>query len=394
MSMRFSCPGLAAILALSLAALLWARPPVRARHGMVVAQEPIAADIGVEVLQSGGNVIDAAVAVGFALAVTHPAAGNIGGGGFLLARFADGETFFLDFRERAPAKAHRDMYLDENRALSGDSRLGWRAAGVPGTVKGLEHAHRRYGRKEWKELLAPAVRLARDGFRVSWPLARSLESSSKLSQFPESKRIFQKDGAYYQAGDTFRQPELAGTLARIAEAGTDEFYSGETARRLVREMELHGGLIGASDLAGYSVVEREPLRGDYRGNEILCAPPPSSGGAGLLQMLGILEGSAYRKSGAGSAASIHFVAETMRRYFADRNTHLADPAYHCLPLESLLEPAYIRSRRESIDRGRATSSETIGPGSMPPPESGETTHISIADSEGNAVALTYTINGG
>ncbi len=381
---------------LLLAALTWsihAAQPVRARHGMVVAQEPLAAAVGMDVLRNGGNAIDAAVAVGFALAVTHPAAGNIGGGGFLLARLADGAAVFLDFRERAPAAAHRDMYLNDSGELTDESIVGWRASGVPGTVKGLETAHRRYGAREWKELLAPAIRLAGRGFPISWSLARSLQSSARLGKFPESRRIFLRGGEGYEPGDVLIQPDLARTLERIAEHGSRDFYRGETARRLAAAMSEHGGLITLDDLAAYEAVSREPLRGSFRGHAVLTAPPPSSGGVGILQMLGMLEGSVYEESGAGSAATIHYVAEVMRRFYADRSEFLADPGFYNVPLDRLLSPSYIRERRRTIRPDRASSSAKIGPTAAALPESSETTHFSIIDAGRNAVALTYTING-
>lgn len=370
-----------------------ARHPVRAKLAMVVAQEPLAAEVGLRTLRSGGNAVDAAVAVAFALAVTHPAAGNIGGGGFLLARFADGRSTFIDFRERAPRKAHRDMYVDSSGKLTRESTVGWRAAGVPGTVKGLDYAHGKYGSRQWAELLAPAIKLATEGFPVSWALSRSLRASKRLPLFPESRRIFLNGGDYYEPGDTLVQPELGRTLSRIARNGSAEFYEGETARRLVSEMAAHGGLFTLSDLNSYSVVERNPLIGHYRDCELMVAPPPSSGGVGLLQMLGMLEESGYEHGGAGSAASIHFVAEAMRRFYADRSEHLADPDFFRVPVSGLLDKAYLRKLRRSIDPERASSSDRIGPGDAPRHESSETTHFSIVDAEGNAVALTYTING-
>ncbi len=381
--------GIVALLAVS----LQAREPVKARHAMVVAQEPLATDVGVEVLRSGGNAIDAAVAVGFALAVTHPAAGNIGGGGFLLARFADGKTTFIDFRERAPAKATKDMYLDAAGRLTSKSTLGWLAAGVPGTVRGLQYAHDRYGRKKWAELVAPAVRLAREGFEVSWRLSESLRASPRMAKFEESRRIFLKNGAFFAPGDRLVQPELARTLERIRDRGARDFYEGVTARRLVSEMKIHGGLIAASDLRSYRALERKPLAGAYRGYRILTAPPPSSGGIGILEMLGMLEGSGYEKTGAGSAAAIHYTAEVMRRYFADRSRYLADPDYYKVPVAALLDKSYLERRRQSINPEKASSSDEIGPGLAPVSETTDTTHFSIVDAEGNAVALTYTING-
>ncbi len=388
---------------LALGALLVAVPwgfharaaePVRARHAMVVTREAHATDAGVAVLRAGGNAVDAAVAVGFALAVTLPAAGNIGGGGFMLLRVTDGRTTFIDFRERAPKKASRDMYLGPDGNPTQDSEAGYRAAGVPGTVRGLELAHRKYGKKPWAGLLAPAVSLARDGFDVSYGLARSLRASRLLARFPESRRIFQRDGAYYEAGERFRQPELAGTLDRIARSGAADFYEGETARKLAAGMVANGGLITLEDLKQYSAVEREPLRGRYRGYEILTAPPPSSGGTGILQMMGVLEKSGYEKHGAGSAASIHFVAETMRRFFAARNTYLADPDYVRVPVAGLLDKRYVAKLRESIDPERATRSSEVSALDPAGYESSETTHYSIVDAQGNAASVTYTINGG
>lgn len=381
----------AALLAVS--APLGAAHPVHGRRAMMVAQEPLATDTGVEVLRSGGNAVDAAVAVAFALAVTHPAAGNLGGGGFLLVRLAGGETAFLDFREQAPAAAARGMYLNDRGESTEGSRVGWRAAGVPGTVKGLEHAHRKFGSKPWAELVDPAIRLAREGFRVSWALARSLRSNRVLSRFDESRRIFLNGGRGYEPGDILRQPELADTLERIARNGAADFYEGETARRLAAAMAAHGGLITRDDLAAYRLHERAPLRGRYRGYEILTAPPPSSGGVGLLQMLAMLDGSGYERHGPGSAAAIHYVAEVMRRFYADRSEHLADPGFHRVPLAGLLAPAYIAARRASIDPDRATPSAAVGPGLLSAEESAETTHLSVIDPQGNAAALTYTING-
>jgi gamma-glutamyltranspeptidase/glutathione hydrolase len=379
--------------ALLLAGSLYARQPVHSRNAMVVAQEPMATDVGVAVLKAGGNAIDAAVAVGFALAVTHPYAGNLGGGGFMLARFADGRTAFIDFREKAPAKSSRDMYLDADGKLTKDSMVGWRACGVPGSVRGFELAQKKYGRKAWKELVTPAVQLAADGFPVSYTLDQSLHSTGTtklLSQFPESKRIFLS--ANY--GDKLTQPELAATLKRIRDHGAADFYEGETAKKLVSAMEANGGLITLDDLKQYQAVERTALKGRYRDYEVITSPPPSSGGIGILQMLGMLEGTGYEKTGAGSAASIHYVAEAMRRFYADRSEYFGDPDFFKVPGTKLLDPRYISSRRASIDPLHATSSDTIRPGNLTAYESTETTHYSIVDSEGNAVAVTYTLNGG
>jgi len=360
---------------------------------MVVSREAHATDAGLAVLRAGGNAVDAAVAVGFALAVTHPAAGNLGGGGFMLIRFADGRATFLDFRERAPAAASRDMYLAPDGKPTRDSVEGWRAAAVPGTVRGLEYAARKYGTMPWADLLAPAVRLAREGFPVSWGLADSLRAGKLLARFAESRRIFQRDGRYWEPGERLVQPELAATLERIARGGADEFYQGETARRLAAAMREHGGLITLDDLRTYRVVEREPLRGRYRNCEIITAPPPSSGGIGILQMLGMLEGSGFEKHGAGSAAAVHWMAEAMRRYFADRSRYLGDPDFVRIPVAGLLDPRYLAELRSSIDPERATPSAVLHPGNPGRYERAETTHYSIVDAQGNAVAVTYTLNG-
>ncbi|HXP85467.1 MAG TPA: gamma-glutamyltransferase [Bryobacteraceae bacterium] len=373
---------------------LEARQPVRARHAMVVAQEPLAAEAGLKILKSGGNAVDAAIATGFALAATHPFAGNLGGGGFMLIRFADGRSTFIDFRERAPEKASRDMYLDASGTPTKDSVEGWRAPGVPGTVRGFELAHQKYGRSKWSALVAPAVELAGKGFPVSYALSESLKRAGNLSRDPESKRIFQNGGAYWEPGAVLTQPDLARTLSRIAQSGAKDFYEGETARKLAAEMPRHGGLITLADLKNYAAVERTPLTGSYRGYGIIAAPPPSAGGVGLLQMLAMLDGSGYQKSAAESAAEIHFVAEVMRRFYADRNQYLGDPDAVKNPVAGLLDPAYIQKRRASIDPGHATPSAQLGPGKPAGVEGSETTHYNVVDAEGNAVAVTYTLNDG
>jgi len=376
-----------------LAPPLDAHEPVYARKGMVVAQEPLAADVGVAVLKSGGNAVDAAVAVGFALAVTHPFAGNLGGGGFMLIRLADGRTTFIDFREAAPLKSSRNMYLDANGNLTKDSLLGWRAPGVPGTVRGLELAQRKYGSKPWSELLQPAIQLASEGFPISHGQMQSFRANAdSFSQFPESKRIFLKDGAFYDWNENFQQPDLARTLERIARDGSRDFYEGETAHILAREMERNGGIINLQDLREYQAVERKPLEGDYHGYHIITSPPPSSGGVGILQMLAMLDGTGYEKSGPGSAGSYHYLAEAMRRFYADRNEYLGDPDFIKNPISAMLEPAYIRSRRASINPVLATPSDQINPGLPAGHEGSDTTHYSVADEQGNVVAVTYTLN--
>jgi len=369
-----------------------AREPVRARQAMAVAQEPLATDVGVTVLKAGGNAVDAAVAIAFALAVTHPSAGNIGGGGFLLARFNDGRTAFIDFREMAPASASRNMYIGPDGKPTKDSVSGWRASGVPGTVRGLELAHKKYGSKPWSSLVAPAASLAANGVTLSFAEARSMCAARRtMSPFSESNRIFLNGGACFEPGEKLVQPELAQVLRRIARLGAKDFYEGETARILAEEMKKNGGTITLADLNNYRAIERTPLTGSYKGYSIITAPPPSSGGIGILQMLGMLEGSGYEKPGAGSAASSHYIAEVLRRYFADRSEFLGDADFAKVPVKGLLDPKYIASRRASIDPGKATPSTALGHGA-PSLEPTETTHFNVIDAQGNAVALTYTIN--
>jgi gamma-glutamyltranspeptidase / glutathione hydrolase len=396
--LRFAAPFLLALLAAPLA--LVAKEPVRAQHAMVVAQQHLAADVGAEILKQGGNAVDAAVAVGFALAVTHPQAGNLGGGGFVMIRMADGRTAFLDFREMAPAKASRDMYLGPDGNPTKESVVGWRAAGVPGSPLGLEEAHRRFGKKPWRELVLPAVKLAREGFPVEEGLVSAIKGSNKaLAADPESTRIFLRGGYDYQTGETLKQPDLAATLERIADSGAKEFYQGETALRIAEEMKKHGGLITLDDLKAYRVMERKPLEGDYRGYHLIVPPPPSAGGVGILQMLGMLEGSGYDAAGPDSPAEVHYVAEIMRRFYADRSEYLGDPDFYNVPVRALLDPRYLARRKATIDPEHATPSDLVQPG-LPSTaaahvaqyEGSETTHFDVVDAGGNAVSLTYTLN--
>jgi gamma-glutamyltranspeptidase / glutathione hydrolase len=379
---------------------LLSKEPVRAKHGMVVAQERLAADVGLDVLKSGGNAVDAAVAVGFALAVTHPQAGNLGGGGFALIRMAGGNRTFLDFREAAPGKATRDMYLGPDGKPTKDSILGWRASGVPGSVRGLAEAHARFGTKKWADLVAPSVKLARDGFAVDEGLATALREGLKvLSTDTESVRVFLRGGHGYEVGETFKQPDLAATLGRIAQNGPKDFYQGETAQRIAQQMSAHGGLITLDDLKNYKVIERAPLEGDYKGYHLILPPPPSAGGIGVLQMLGLLSGTKFTADGPDSVAAVHYMAEAMRRFYADRSEYLADPDFYNVPVKMLLDPKYIERRRASIDPEHATPSDLVEPG-LPQAvaahvsqlESSETTHFNIVDEQGNAVSLTYTLN--
>lgn len=344
-------------------------------------------------LRSGGNAVDAAVAVGLTLAVTHPAAGNLGGGGFMLIRFADGRATFIDFREKAPAAATRDMYVGPDGKTTGESVVGYKAAGVPGTVRGLELALAKYGTQRWRTLVRPARRLAERGYPLMWGAAGAMRGSERMAQFPESRRIFQNGGRLFDYGDVFRQRDLAATLKRLERKGPDDFYTGETARRIAEDMRRNGGLITLEDLAAYDAKEREPVRGTYRGYEIVSAPPPSSGGAGVVQMLNMLEGSDYYEAGFGSAAAIHYVAECMRRFFADRAEYFGDTDFADVPLEELLSPEYARRRAATIDPERATPSAEVKPGLALAPEATQTTHYSVVDAQGNAVAVTYTLNG-
>ncbi len=373
----------------------WSAQPVRGRHGMVVSRETHATEAGLKILESGGNAVDAAVAVAFALSVTHPSAGNIGGGGFMLVRMADGRTAFIDFRERAPISASRDMYLDASGKATQDSITGYRASGVPGTVRGMEYASKKFGKKPWADLVQPAVELASKGFPLSYAQANGLRSAGRgLAAFPESKRVFLRDGKYYEPGDLFVQADLGRTLDRIAKLGAKDFYEGETARLLATDMKEHGGLITMQDLKEYVAIERKPMVGKYKGYDIITSPPPSSGGLGILQMLGVLEGTGYEKGGAGSASVVHYMTEAMRRYFADRAVHLGDPDFVKVPLTSLLDPAYLSKLRASIDPERATPSADVHAAVLTGHESNETTHYTVADGDGNIATVTYTLNGG
>ncbi|HEV8385907.1 MAG TPA: gamma-glutamyltransferase [Candidatus Acidoferrales bacterium] len=410
----------------------WPREAVRAPKAMVVSDEELASQAGVEILKRGGNAVDAAVAVAFALAVVEPAAGNIGGGGFMLVRLADGRTGFVDYRETAPKKASRDMYIRANGTLDSDSAtIGYRAAAIPATVAGMELALKTYGSLKLRDVMAPAIRLAEQGFPISEKLARSLRASRPLLQrFSTSRRIFLKDGALYQPGETLRQSELAATLRRIASGGAAEFYSGETARELADEMARMGGIITLEDLAGYKAKIREPLRGKYSANgsewEVIAAPPPSSGGTAMLSALNIL--APVELKNWNDAQSVHWVVETMRRVFADRAAFLADTDFSPVPVRGLIDPRYAEQRRATIDPRCASSSEQIRAGNpmpfdaangpagttgtadpSPAPmnrdglgmttyaqaaglEGGHTTHFSVVDAAGNAVSNTYTIN--
>ena len=372
---------------------------------MVASVHELSSQAGVDVLKSGGNAVDAAVATGFTLAVVHPQAGNLGGGGFMLVRGADGTFFFLDFREAAPAAATATMYLDEKGNIVPDASLvGYRASGVPGSVAGLVYAEKHWGKLTLAQVMAPAIRLARDGFPLSWEDARDFREPS-LAEFSESRRIFQRDGRYYQPGEIFRQPELARTLERIAQE-PDGFYRGAMAREIAAFMGKNGGLVTEKDLAGYEVKLREPVRGSYRGYEIVSAPPPSSGGIDVLEILNILEGYDLGKLGWGSAEAVHLTVEAFRRAYYDRAEFLGDPDFTPLPVAQLIDKKYASAWRESLDPRHATPSPELKRPQVfdkldreaarrPRPaaaESANTTHFSIVDADGMAVAVTYTLN--
>jgi gamma-glutamyltranspeptidase/glutathione hydrolase len=380
--------------------------PVHAAHAIVVSVHELASQVGVEIMQGGGNAIDAAVATGFALAVVHPAAGNIGGGGFMLIRRADGKAHFIDYREKAPAAATRDMYLDpQGNVIAGASEIGYKAIGVPGSVAGMVYAEHKYGKLTLKQVIAPAIRLARQGYALSWEQAADMQDRH-LAEFPESRRVFQRNGDYYQPGEIFRQPDLARTLERIA-AKPDDFYHGSLAQDLAAAMQKGGGLITADDLARYEVKEREPVRGTYRGYEVISAPPPSSGGTVLIESLNILEGYDLAKMGDRSAQSIHTTIEAFRRAFFDRAEFMGDPDFARIPVAQLIDKRYAAAWQETIDPVHATASKDLKrpavfseleqyafgrPPVMAPHESHHTTHYSVMDADGNAVAVTTTIN--
>ncbi len=376
--------------------------PVRARHAMVVSIQHDASDAGLAILKQGGNAVDAAVAVGFALAVVFPQAGNIGGGGFMLIRDKHGKSHFLDYREKAPAAATRDMYLDAHGNVApGRSTIGYLASGVPGTVAGLTYAQQHFGKLTLAQDMAPAIRLAAQGYVLSAEEAHNLQNKN-LARFPTSTQIFQRNGDFYKEGDTFKQPLLAATLTRISKDPTD-FYKGEIARQIAAFEQKGGGLITTADLAAYQVKERAPIVGNYHGYEIITAPPPSSGGIVLVEILNILSGFNLPALGPDrSAAQVHIITEAFRRAYMDRGDYLGDPDFNTLPLKQMADPAYAAAWRASIDPTKPTPSKNLlrPAGFMPPPpqfpiphESTETTHFSIVDADGNAVSSTYTLNG-
>ena len=371
---------------------IWPLKPVAAQHGMVVTAEPHASDVGVEILKAGGNAVDAAVAVGFALAVTYPYAGNIGGGGFMLIRMASGDAVMVDYREEAPAAAGRNMYLDaKGELIPNASIVGPLAVGVPGTVAGLALAEQKYGKLGLARVLEPAIRLARDGFPVGYNFKQSLlDDQEHLSKFAETRRIFLRDGRPYEAGEIFRQPDLANTLRKIAQGGPDVFYHGAVARDIAATMEKHHGLIGLKDLESYRAIIRKPLVGHFHGYEILTVPPPSSGGVALIEMLNVL--GSLDLGPPNSFQSIHLLAETMRRAYADRANYLGDSDFVSVPVAGLLSPQYAAQLAREILQARAEA--PVRAGNPAPYESTDTTHYSVMDADGNVVSNTYTLNGG
>jgi gamma-glutamyltranspeptidase / glutathione hydrolase len=374
--------------------------PAQAQHAMVVSIQHDASDAGLKMLKTGGNAVDAAVATGFALAVVHPAAGNLGGGGFMMLRMANGESHFLDFREEAPLRASANMYLDSNgQIIPQASIVGYAAVGVPGSVAGLVEAQRRFGKLSLRQVMAPAIQFAKQGFVLSTEEAESLHDPV-LSQFPDSRRIFQRNGKYYQAGEVFRQPELARTLKRI-ERDPASFYHGALAGKLARAIQKHGGLVSEKDLSLYQVKDRKPLTGTYRQYEILAPPPPSSGGVALLETLNILDGYDMAALGDRSPASMHLITEAFRRAFKDRTSFLGDPDFQSMPTSQLIDKRYAAAWRKDINMTQATPSDSltrpagyIAENNTPQPaaESKQTTHYSVLDEAGDAVSVTYTLN--
>ncbi len=368
-------------------------PPVEAGHGMVVSAQKLATEVGVEILKKGGNAVDAAVAVGYALAVVHPCCGNLGGGGFMLIHLASGKEVVLDFRETAPLAASLDMYLDaQGNVIPDASTLGYKAVGVPGTVLGLDTALTRYGTMSRAEVMAPAIALARQGFILAPPDAEILRpAANAFAAEPNVAAIFLPAGKALATGDRLVQPGLARSLELIARDGPDAFYRGPIAQAIVAASRAHGGILSLEDFRRYRVVERDPVRCRYRGYDIASVPPPSSGGTTLCEMLNILEGLPLAAEGFHSAASVHSMVEAMRRAYFDRNNRLGDPAFVENPVAQLLSPAYAAKLRATIDPDHATPSAALPAG--PGPEGSQTTHYSVVDAAGNAVGVTYTING-
>ncbi|HYX37486.1 MAG TPA: gamma-glutamyltransferase [Oligoflexus sp.] len=371
------------------------RAPVWGQRGLVATVSPLASEAGATILRQGGNAADAAVAVGFALAVTWPAAGNLGGGGFALVRGQDGKSTFIDYRETAPAAADKNFYLDaKGEVIPGASTVGYRAVGTPGTVAGMAMLHKKYGKLPWKKVLEPARRLAIEGFVMDESFVSMLESNKeRLEKFPGSRHIFLKDGKGFKAGDRLVQPELGWSITQIQRQGESAFYQGEIAQRLAKAIKKGGGVLTLDDLKNYKAVERAPLEGRFKNYQIITAPPPSSGGALILAMLGMLEKDDLEALGFGSAAYNHLLVETMKRAFADRAEWFGDPDFTQNPLQKFLAPDYLSKRRAGINLTKTTPSQDIKPGDFSDKESTETTHYTIVDAQGMIISNTYTLNG-
>lgn len=369
--------------------------PVYGKNGMVASEQGLATQVGLDILKQGGNAIDAAVAVGFALAVVLPNAGNIGGGGFMVLHDdKTGKDVAIDFREIAPAKASRDMYLDnQGNVIDGKSLFTHDASGVPGTVAGMEYALKKWGTMPLSKVLEPAIKLADKGFFVSDVLAQTLkEEKSTLGKWSSSKAIFFKNGEPLKSGDLLVQKDLAKSLRLIAKQGAKAFYQGEIATKIAKEMQSHGGTMTLEDLKAYKVVERQPIIGDYRGYKVVTMPPPSSGGVHLIEILNMLEHYPIKEDGVNSAKNIHHMAESMKLAYADRSEYLGDPDFVKIPVTGLTSKAYANERVKTIDDNKARLSSTIKPGKPQPYESDQTTHFSVMDKAGNAAAVTYTLN--
>jgi len=367
--------------------------PAAAENGMVVSAQHLATEVGVDILKRGGSAIDAAVAVGYALAVVYPAAGNLGGGGFMTIRFADGRKTFLDFRERAPRAASRDLYLDKDKnVVKGLSTVGWLAVGVPGTVSGLEYARKKYGTMTLKALIDPAIELAEDGFILDQGDVDMLASATEdFKKFPATAGIFLNKGRPFTAGQRLVQRDLANTLRLIGKQGVDGFYGGKTAAAIVRASRAGGGIIDQEDLKRYRTRELAPVECDYRGYHVISAPPPSSGGVALCEMLNILEAYPLQELGWGSAQALHYEIEAMRHAFVDRDSLLGDPDFVGVPVRQLIDKGYAAKIRDVIKPDKAGVSSDIKPG-VAPHEGSNTTHFSIIDDAGNTVSMTYTLN--
>ncbi|MBW4015412.1 gamma-glutamyltransferase [Moraxella osloensis] len=369
--------------------------PVYGKNGMVASEQGLATQVGLDILKQGGNAIDAAVAVGFALAVVLPNAGNIGGGGFMVLHDdKTGKDVAIDFREIAPAKASRDMYLDnQGNVIDGKSLFTHDASGVPGTVAGMEYALKKWGTMPLSKVLEPAIKLADKGFIVSDVLAQTLkEEKSTLGKWSSSKAIFFNNGEPLKSGDLLVQKDLAKSLRLIAKQGAKAFYQGEIATKIAKEMQSHGGTMALEDLKAYKVVERQPIIGDYRGYKVVTMPPPSSGGVHLIEILNMLEHYPIKEDGVNSAKNIHHMAESMKLAYADRSEYLGDPDFVKIPVTGLTSKAYANERVKTIDDNKARLSSTIKPGKPQPYESDQTTHFSVMDKAGNAAAVTYTLN--